>query len=79
MASCVSWVVVFQVLVFPAKFALTFTLGSFLIQTAFAMLRGPGKHLRGMCSRDKLGSTVIYTGSMGECRLRVCMLCTTGA
>lgn len=54
-----------MVLIFPAKFALTFTLGSFLIQTAFAMLRGPGKHIRGMFARDRLGSSLIYLSSMG--------------
>lgn len=54
------------VLLFPAKFALTFTLGSFLIQAAFALLRGPAKHLRGMFARERVVGTVMYLASMGE-------------
>ena len=53
------------VLLFPAKFALTFTLGSFLIQAAFALLRGPAKHVRGMFTRDRVAGTLLYLASMG--------------
>lgn len=53
-----------MVLLFPAKFALTFTLGSFLIQTAFAMLRGPATHIKGMCKQDRVLGTIAYVGSM---------------
>lgn len=68
--TCVRCFVPWQVLLVPAKFAMTFTLGSGLFQTAFAMLRGPAKHLRGLFAKDRLGGTLVYLFSCGESSAR---------
>ncbi|GJJ73179.1 hypothetical protein EMPS_05537 [Entomortierella parvispora] len=48
----------------PSKFATSFTLGSVLLMTSFALLRGPMTHLRALTSRERLPFTAVYFGSM---------------
>lgn len=48
----------------PQKFALCFTMGSVMFMVAFAILRGPYEHLRGMLSTDRLPFTTVYVGSI---------------
>ncbi|CAG8642641.1 5919_t:CDS:2 [Racocetra persica] len=48
----------------PRKFAVTYTMGSLLIISSFALLHGPLAHLRHIFSRERLPFTVAYLGSM---------------
>ncbi|KAL7545538.1 hypothetical protein ACHAWF_008887 [Thalassiosira exigua] len=48
----------------PQKFALSFTCGSLTFMGSFAILKGPGEHLRGMMARDRAPFTIVYLGSM---------------
>ncbi|CAG8728412.1 10686_t:CDS:2, partial [Dentiscutata erythropus] len=48
----------------PRKFAVTYTMGSLLILSSFALLYGPFAHLRHMISRERLPFTIAYIGSM---------------
>jgi len=52
------------VLVRPQKFSLFFTLGSLLVMSAFAVLRGPTEQLKHMLSIQRLPFTATYLGSM---------------
>lgn len=49
---------------FPGKFALSFTLGSVFFMASFAFLRGPVAHLTGMVSRERLPFSVAYVTSL---------------
>ncbi|KAG0046891.1 protein transport protein sft2 [Gryganskiella cystojenkinii] len=51
-------------LVSPSKFATSFTLGSLLLMTSFALLRGPMAHLKALTSKERLPFTAAYLGSM---------------
>ncbi|KAG0268365.1 hypothetical protein BGZ95_002493 [Linnemannia exigua] len=48
----------------PSKFATSFTLGSILLMTSFALLKGPAAHLKALISRERLPFTGAYIGSM---------------
>ncbi|CAG8733174.1 17985_t:CDS:2, partial [Acaulospora morrowiae] len=48
----------------PAKFAVTFTMGSILILLSFAILHGPVAHIRHVSSRERLPFTIAYFISM---------------
>ena len=48
----------------PQKFALSFTCGSLTFMGSFAILKGPGEHLRSMLAFDRIHFTVGYMGSM---------------
>eukprot|EP00320_Phaeocystis_rex_P009911 CAMPEP_0119093514 /NCGR_PEP_ID=MMETSP1178-20130426/163361_1 /TAXON_ID=33656 /ORGANISM="unid sp, Strain CCMP2000" /LENGTH=211 /DNA_ID=CAMNT_0007077173 /DNA_START=40 /DNA_END=675 /DNA_ORIENTATION=+ len=52
------------VLIRPQKFSLFFTLGSLLVMSAFAVLRGPTEQLKHMLSIQRLPFTATYIGSM---------------
>ncbi|ORX62080.1 SFT2-domain-containing protein [Hesseltinella vesiculosa] len=54
----------FMIPIVPGKFAATFTLGSILVLTSIAMLRGPWAHMKHMISMDRLPFTLSYVGSM---------------
>ena len=49
---------------FPGKFALSFTLGSMLFIASFAFLRGPRAHLTSMISRERLPFSLAYITSL---------------
>ncbi|RIA79905.1 Got1/Sft2-like family-domain-containing protein [Glomus cerebriforme] len=46
------------------KFVVTYTMGSVLILTSFALLHGPLAHIKHILSRERLPFTVAYLGSM---------------
>jgi len=48
----------------PQKFALSFTCGSIMFMGSFAILKGPGEHLRSMLTFERIHFTVLYLGSM---------------
>ncbi|CAG8503651.1 21296_t:CDS:2 [Cetraspora pellucida] len=48
----------------PRKFVVTYTMGSLLILSSFALLHGPLAHLRHIFSRERLPFTIAYLGSM---------------
>ncbi|KAG0304979.1 hypothetical protein BGZ97_001278 [Linnemannia gamsii] len=48
----------------PSKFATSFTLGSILLMTSFALLKGPAAHFKALISKERLPFTVAYLGSM---------------
>ena len=52
------------ILIRPAKFAISFTVGSLLYMTAFAMLRGPQAHLNSLMAREMWPFSATYVGSM---------------
>ena len=49
----------------PAKFASTYTLGSLLLISSLALLRGPRSFLRNLLLKDRLPFTLIYLTSVG--------------
>ncbi|KAG2006064.1 hypothetical protein CC2G_002412 [Coprinopsis cinerea AmutBmut pab1-1] len=49
----------------PAKFALSFSLGSLLVMFGFSVLVGPINHLKHLISRERLPFSAVYFGSMG--------------
>eukprot|EP00158_Paraphelidium_tribonemae_P001500 Partr_v1_DN24473_c0_g1_i4_m66586 putative SFT2 domain containing len=53
-----------SVIIFPAKFSLTYTMGSLLSVAAFAMLRGPKAFFIHLMSADRQLFTAAYFGSM---------------
>ncbi|KAF9401457.1 protein transport protein sft2 [Mortierella sp. AD011] len=48
----------------PSKFATSFTLGSILMMTSFALLRGPMAHVKALITKERLPFTGAYFGSM---------------
>jgi len=48
------------IVVFPAKFAFSFTMGSLCYMSAFALIKGPGAWARSVCSGGQLPFTVAY-------------------
>lgn len=54
-----------MILFAPSKFATAFTLGSVLVITAFAMLRGPRTIFNQLVSRDKAIFSFTYVASIG--------------
>ena len=48
----------------PQKFALSFTCGSITFMSSFAILKGPQAHLASMMTRERIGFTSMYLGSM---------------
>lgn len=48
----------------PSKFALSFTVGSLMFMSSFAMLRGPTEHVRSLLQRERMLFTTGYLGSM---------------
>mmetsp|Transcript_13563 Transcript_13563/g.29931 ORF Transcript_13563/g.29931 Transcript_13563/m.29931 type:complete len:161 (-) Transcript_13563:85-567(-) len=48
----------------PQKFALSFTCGSLTFMGAFAILRGPVTHLKGMFSSERWVFSLVYFASM---------------
>ncbi|KAF8878282.1 ER-to-golgi vesicle protein transport Sft2 [Gymnopilus junonius] len=53
------------IVVKPAKFALSFSLGSILVMFGFAVLIGPINHLKHLVSRERLPFSAVYFGSLG--------------
>ncbi|CDZ98093.1 er-to-golgi vesicle protein transport sft2 [Phaffia rhodozyma] len=49
----------------PRKFAVAFTLGSFLFMMGFTILMGPMAHLKHLLSTERLPFTTAYFGSLG--------------
>ncbi|KAI0270639.1 SFT2-domain-containing protein [Gloeopeniophorella convolvens] len=49
----------------PAKFALSFSLGSLLVMFGFAVLIGPLNHIKHLISKERLPFSVAYLGSLG--------------
>lgn len=54
-----------QILLAPAKFALSFTLGSLFFMAGFAVLEGPVSHFKRTCTLARLPFTLAYVTSMG--------------
>ena len=52
------------VILFPGKFALSFTCGSVLFMGSFAMLVGPSKYLKTIFSRERMSFSAMYFGSL---------------
>ena len=52
------------VILFPGKFALSFTCGSVLFMGSFAMLVGPSKYMKTICSHDRVSFSALYFGSL---------------
>jgi len=52
------------VLVVPAKFAFTFSLGSICFMMAFALMQGPTAWAKAVCSYERLPFTIAYYGSI---------------
>ncbi|KAH6911932.1 Got1/Sft2-like family-domain-containing protein [Coprinopsis sp. MPI-PUGE-AT-0042] len=48
----------------PAKFALSFSLGSLLVMFGFSVLIGPVNHFKHLISKERLPFTVVYFGSL---------------
>ncbi|PPQ71984.1 hypothetical protein CVT26_007140 [Gymnopilus dilepis] len=48
----------------PAKFALSFSLGSILVMFGFSVLIGPINHLKHLISRERLPFSAVYFGSL---------------
>ena len=53
-----------MMVLFPAKFALSFTTGSILFMAAFAILRGIKEHFKSICSKERIPFTLAYFGSL---------------
>ncbi|KAF8968692.1 ER-to-golgi vesicle protein transport Sft2 [Flammula alnicola] len=49
----------------PAKFALSFSLGSLLVMFGFSVLIGPVNHFKHLISKDRLPFSAVYFGSLG--------------
>lgn len=49
----------------PSKFALSFTLGSLCLMTAFAMLKGPAAYVAGLLEPKRLLLTTAYFLTLG--------------
>jgi len=49
----------------PAKFALSFSLGSLLVMFGFSVLIGPMNHMRHLISKERLPFSVAYLSSLG--------------
>ncbi|KAF8890673.1 ER-to-golgi vesicle protein transport Sft2 [Infundibulicybe gibba] len=49
----------------PAKFALSFSLGSLLVMFGFSVLIGPINHFKHLISKDRLPFSLIYFSSLG--------------
>lgn len=52
------------VLLFPAKFAISFSLGSLFFMTAFALMQGPWEWAKQVCSMERIPFTISYFGSI---------------
>lgn len=53
-----------MVLLFPAKFAAAFSVGSLLLMAAMALFRGPRTTLLGFLERERLAFSAAYLGSL---------------
>ncbi|KAJ3503223.1 hypothetical protein NLJ89_g8529 [Agrocybe chaxingu] len=49
----------------PAKFALSFSLGSLLVMFGFSVLIGPLNHMKHLISKERLPFSLIYFSSLG--------------
>ncbi|KAI0337666.1 SFT2-domain-containing protein [Trametopsis cervina] len=49
----------------PAKFALSFSLGSLLVMFGFAVLVGPINHVKHLFSRERIPFSIAYLSSLG--------------
>ncbi|KAL7415799.1 ER-to-golgi vesicle protein transport Sft2 [Mrakia frigida] len=49
----------------PRKFAVAFTLGSFLFMMGFSVLMGPVAHFKHLISPERLPFSIAYVGSLG--------------
>jgi hypothetical protein len=49
----------------PAKFALSFSLGSMLVMFGFSVLIGPINHVKHLISKERLPFSAVYFGSLG--------------
>ncbi|GLB44614.1 putative nonessential protein required for the fusion of transport vesicles derived from the endocytic pathway with the Golgi complex [Lyophyllum shimeji] len=49
----------------PAKFALSFSLGSLLVMLGFSVLIGPVNHIKHLISKERLPFSVVYFASLG--------------
>ncbi|KAI0695310.1 SFT2-domain-containing protein [Cytidiella melzeri] len=49
----------------PAKFALSFSLGSLLVMFGFSVLIGPLNHLKHLVSRERVPFSIAYLSSLG--------------
>ncbi|KAF6749588.1 Got1/Sft2-like family-domain-containing protein [Ephemerocybe angulata] len=49
----------------PSKFALSFSLGSFLVMFGFSVLIGPINHVKHLVSKERLPFSVVYFASLG--------------
>mmetsp|Transcript_7258 Transcript_7258/g.8252 ORF Transcript_7258/g.8252 Transcript_7258/m.8252 type:complete len:289 (+) Transcript_7258:3-869(+) len=52
------------VLIVPAKFAFSFSLGSVCFMMAFALMQGPTNWIKAVCSQERLPFTISYYGSL---------------
>jgi len=52
------------VLIFPGKFAFSFTMSSVCFMSAFALMKGPSNWLQSVCSGSQMPFTVAYFGSI---------------
>lgn len=53
-----------MIVLFPSKFASSFSMGSLLIFTSTAFLRGPRTYLKQLISKERLSFTLVYVGSL---------------
>ncbi|TFK69764.1 SFT2-domain-containing protein [Pluteus cervinus] len=49
----------------PAKFALSFSLGSLLVMFGFSVLIGPINHIKHLISKERLPFSLVYFASLG--------------
>jgi len=49
----------------PAKFALSFSLGSMLVMFGFSLLIGPVNHIKHLVSTERLPFSIVYFASLG--------------
>ncbi|KAF8346597.1 Got1/Sft2-like family-domain-containing protein [Amanita rubescens] len=49
----------------PAKFALSFSLGSMLVMFGFSLLIGPINHIKHLISAERLPFSIVYFASLG--------------
>ncbi|TFY61872.1 hypothetical protein EVG20_g6894, partial [Dentipellis fragilis] len=49
----------------PAKFALSFSLGSLLVMFGFSVLIGPINHIKHLVSKERLPFSIAYLASLG--------------
>ena len=56
-----------QLLIRPAKFTISFTMGSFMTIAALATFRGPSQFFSSIFQPERVVKTVLYIASLGNC------------